>query len=161
MPLHCGRGPVRQPDTVSSNFSCGLTVKTMTPEQLEAIPEIDESIVEQIQSSVVSFYGQFEPEAEEELSPSGEESESMIDGSPENELESSVPEDNTDAFGTLETGVLEGDMARHETVDVEHTGDGDTLDLGRVEGLSGAPSTLRGDVSSDTGADEEESDTIE
>src|SRR4051794_17886275 len=80
---------------------------SMTPEQLEAIPEIDESVVEQIQSSVVSFYGQFEPEAEEELSASGEEPESMIDGSPENELESSVPENNGDASEMAETGVLE------------------------------------------------------
>jgi hypothetical protein len=71
-----------------------------------------------------------------------------------------VPEDNTDAFGTLETGVLEGDIARHETVGVEHTGDGETLDLGRVEGLSGAPSTLRDDVSPGIGAEDEESDTI-
>jgi len=134
---------------------------SMTPEQLEAIPDIDENIVEQIQSSVVSFYGQYEAQGDEEAPVSDEAIEGVIDETSGNELESSVPEDNTDAFGTLETGVLEGDMARHETVDVEHTGDGDTLDLGRVEGLSGAPSTLRGDVSSDTGADEEESDTIE
>ena len=39
---------------------------SMTPEQLEAIPEIDESVVEQIQTAVVSFYGQYEPAAEEE-----------------------------------------------------------------------------------------------
>jgi len=84
----------------------------------------------------------------------------MIDGSPENELESSVPENNGDASEMAETGVLEHDIARHETVDVEHTKQGDVLDLGRVEGLSGAPSTLRDDVSPDTGSDTEESDTI-
>jgi N utilization substance protein A len=133
---------------------------SMTPEQLEAIPDIDESVVEQIQSAVVSFYGQYETQGDEEAPASEGAVESVIDETSGNELESSVPEDNADAFGTLETGVLEGDMARHETVNVQHTGEGDTLDLGRVEGLSGAPSTLRGDVSSDTAADEEESDTI-
>ncbi len=116
--------------------------------------------MEQIQSAVVSFYGQYEPEPEDEAPVSPEEIESVIDESSGNELESSVPEDNGDAFETLETGVLEHDIARHETVGVEHTDNGDVLDLGRVEGLSGAPSTLREDVSPDEGSDSEESDTI-
>jgi N utilization substance protein A len=133
---------------------------SMTPEQLEAIPEIDESVVEHIQSSVVSFYGQYESEGVEEASASGEETESMINEGFENELESSVPEDNENALETLETGVLEHDMARHESVEVEHTKQGDVLDLGKVEGLSGAPSTLGGDVSPDTELEAEESDTI-
>ena len=133
---------------------------SMTPEQLEAIPEIDESIVEQIQSAVVSFYGQYEPEGEDEAPVSGEEIESVIDETSGNELESSVPEDNGDAFAPLETGVLEHDIARHETVEVEHSDTGDVLDLGRVEGLSGAPSTLRDDVSPDEDSDSEESGTI-
>jgi len=133
---------------------------SMTPEQLEAIPEIDESVVEQIQSSVVSFYGQYEPEEGEEAPVSQEAIEGAIDEGSENDLESSVPEDNADVFEPLETGVLEHDIARHEAVDVEHTDHGDVLDLGRVEGLSGAPSTLRGDVSPDTAPEDEESDTI-
>jgi N utilization substance protein A len=133
---------------------------SMTPEQLEAIPDIDESIVEQIQTSVVSFYGQYEPEAEEEVALAPENGDGVIDEGSENELESSVPEDNENAPETLETGVLEHDIARHETVEVEHTKQGDVLDLGRVEGLSGAPSTLSGDVSPDAESRDEESDTI-
>jgi hypothetical protein len=133
----------------------------MTPEQLEAIPEIDEGIVEQIQSSVVSFYGQYDSEAGEEAPVSPEEVEHVIDEGSGNELESSVPDDNADGFETLETGVLEHDIARHETVDVEHTDQGDVLDLGRVEGLSGAPSTLGGETSSpENDGEAEESDTI-
>src|SRR3954463_7063960 len=74
---------------------------SMTPEQLEAIPEIDESIVEQIQTSVVSFYGQYEPEEGEEAPVSAEAIEGAIDDSSGNELESSVPEDNGDTFEPL------------------------------------------------------------
>jgi len=133
---------------------------SMTPEQLEAIPEIDESVVEQIQSAVVSFYVQYEPGEGEGAPVSPEAIEGAIDEGSGNELESSVPEDNADVFEPLETGVLEHDIARHEAVDVQHTDHGDVLDLGRVEGLSGAPSTLRGDVSPDTAPGDEESDTI-
>ena len=35
---------------------------SMTPEELEAIPEIDEEVVRQIQTAMVSFYGQYEQE---------------------------------------------------------------------------------------------------
>ena len=38
----------------------------MTPEELEAIPDIDEAIVSQIQAAVVSFYGQYDSELDEE-----------------------------------------------------------------------------------------------
>src|SRR5438270_2443982 len=113
---------------------------SMTPEELEAIPNIDESVVEQIQSAVVSFYGQYEPEAGEEASAPAEEGDGVTDEGSENELESNVPEEDPNAGETVETGVLEHDIARHEGVDVEHTHHGDLLDLGRVEGLSGAPS---------------------
>jgi hypothetical protein len=109
---------------------------------------------------VVSFYGQYDLEEGEEAPVSEEAIEGVIDAGSGNELESSVPEDNTDAFEPLETGVLEHDIARHEGIDVEHTDEGEVLDLGRVEGLSGAPSTLRGDVSPDTGPEGEESDRI-
>ena len=36
---------------------------SMTPEELEAIPGIDEEIVSQIQATVVAFYGQYDEEA--------------------------------------------------------------------------------------------------
>jgi N utilization substance protein A len=38
----------------------------MTPEQLEEIPGIDQEMVENIQSAVVSYYGQFEEQPPEE-----------------------------------------------------------------------------------------------
>ena len=46
-------------------------------------------------------------------------------------------------FQNIETGVLEHDLAKHEQALLEETGDGEILDLGKVEGLSGAPSQLR------------------
>ncbi len=42
---------------------------SMTPEELEAIPDIDEDVVTQIQSAVVSFYGQYDDEQEAEAAP--------------------------------------------------------------------------------------------
>jgi N utilization substance protein A len=36
----------------------------MTPEQLEEIPGIEQEMVENIQSAVVSYYGQFEEQTE-------------------------------------------------------------------------------------------------
>jgi len=56
--------------------------------------------------------------------------------------------------------VLEHDLARHETVLLDNTDEGEMLDLGRVEGLSGAPSTLRDFVESDENGKPAASDTI-
>jgi N utilization substance protein A len=104
---------------------------SMTPEELEAIPGIDEDIVGQIQASVVAFYGQYDEPA------ATEESETPAAGIASLESESGDP------FENIETGVLEHDLATHQAALLEETEDGETLDLGRVEGLSGAPSTLR------------------
>ncbi len=52
--------------------SGGATVEklgAMTPEQLEEIPGVDQAMVENIQSAVVSYYRQFEEEAPEETAP--------------------------------------------------------------------------------------------
>jgi hypothetical protein len=52
-------------------------------------------------------------------------------------------DENPQAFENIETGVLEHDLATHEPAPTEESAEGEVLDLGRVEGLSGAPSTLR------------------
>jgi len=145
---------------------------SMTPEELEAIPEIDEQIVGQIQSAVVSFYGQYDaedgesegaqPESSEagafEEAPSDPEGvESVIDGEPGTATGSS---ENTDAFENIRTGVLESDLARNEAAHTEHSAKGEVLDLGRVEGLSSAPSTLHEMGGSGDAEDFDESDRI-
>jgi N utilization substance protein A len=116
---------------------------SMTPEELEAIPGIDEEIVGQIQSTVVAFYGQYD--AEEEAA--------------EASVDTPKPEPD-EALESVETGVLEHDLARHETALIEHTGDGEALDLGLVEGLSGAPSSLSGFTRSDEVEEGAGSDTM-
>jgi hypothetical protein len=65
-----------------------------------------------------------------------------------------------DAFENIETGVLERDIATHEAALLEETEEGEVLDLGRVEGLSAAPSVLRNMVVSTEDAEQAESDTI-
>jgi hypothetical protein len=56
--------------------------------------------------------------------------------------------------------VLEEDLARHQAALLANTEEGETLDLGRVEGLSAAPSTLRHLVESGESEAPVESDTI-
>jgi transcription termination/antitermination protein NusA len=124
---------------------------SMTPEELEAIPGIDEEIVGQIQATVVAFYGQYDEEAAP-LEAEGTETPGAGVASLESE--------NGDPFANIETGVLEHDLATHQAALLEETEDGETLDLGRVEGLSGAPSTLRSAVPRETG-EAVASDTME
>jgi N utilization substance protein A len=136
----------------------------MTPEDLEAIPGIDEGIVSQIQGSVVSFYEYDSAQAEEEAAPvEPDEIEAMIDETtaqnPE-EQESGGVHETPAHFENIETGLLEHDLATHEPELPEESGEGEVLDLGRVEGLSGAPSTLRNLVVSEESAETAESDTI-
>ena len=128
----------------------------MTPEQFQSIPGIDENIVSQIQSSVVSYYGQYDNQ-EEEAPADAEGIESTIDATSEEAGESN---ESGDAFQNIHTGVLETDIARHEPATSRETDGSEVIDLGRVEGLSGAPSTLRNMVGSDTAAEDEESDNI-
>jgi transcription termination/antitermination protein NusA len=135
---------------------------SMTPEELEAIPEIDENIVAQIQSAVVSFYGEYDSE-ESEIAPADAETvETVLDAEalehpePGEFAESEPPP----AFENIETGILEHDLARHEAALLEETNDGEVLDLGRVEGLSGAPSTLRDVTTSDDVVSSGASDTM-
>jgi transcription termination/antitermination protein NusA len=135
---------------------------SMTPEELEAIPDIDETIVAQIQSAVVSFYGEYDSE-ESEIAPADAETvETVLDAEA---LEHPAPgafaeSEPPPAFENIETGVLEHDLARHEAALLEETGQGEVLDLGRVEGLSAAPSTLRDLTTSDDAVSSGASDTM-
>ena len=130
---------------------------SMTPEELEAIPGIDEEIVGQIQTAVVAYYGQYDeeqataanaasapPAASNGLLPETEtvpvtasEIENVIDKETGSEKPGEV-------FHNVETGVLEHDHARREAAHTEAANGALVLDLGNVEGLSGAPSSLRG-----------------
>ena len=135
----------------------------MTPEELEAIPDISEEIVAQIQSAVVSFYGQYDA-AQAEVVPADPESlETAIDasGTTRSQIVDTGDEDSIPAFDNIETGVLERDLATHQPAALEETDDGEVLDLGRVEGLSGAPSTLHNLTRSDEAGEVEKFDNIE
>jgi len=126
----------------------------MTPEELETIPGIDEAVVSQIQSSVVSFYGQYDAEQSEVAPVEPEEIEAVIDANPG---ASEIPA----AFGNIETGVLEHDIATHDPAPLDETEQGEVLDLGNVEGLSGAPSSMREMVDSGEPEESELSDRME
>jgi transcription termination/antitermination protein NusA len=133
---------------------------SMTPEELEAIPDIDEATVSQIQSAVVSFYGQYDNPEEEAAPVDAESIETAIDattGEPGERDEYQAPP----GFENIETGVLEHDLATHQPALVDEASDGQVLDLGRVEGLSGAPSILRDLAGSDELAENNESATME
>src|SRR6476469_3315408 len=119
---------------------------SMTPEELEAIPEIDEEVVGQIQAAVVSFYGQYE---QEEPAPSVS---PITEAANEDEGEPGSEE--------VATGVLEQDLARHEAVAVNEVDGTEVLDLGRVEGLSAAPSIFDDQPEPIETAEKHESATI-
>ncbi|MFL6351757.1 MAG: transcription termination factor NusA [Bryobacteraceae bacterium] len=135
---------------------------SMTPEELEAIPEIDEATVSQIQSAVVSFYGQYDNPEEEAAPVDAESIETAIDATTSGASEHSEAGeyDGPPGFENIETGVLEHDLARHEPAALEETAEAEVLDLGRVEGLSAAPSTLR-NFGADEAAEANQSGTIE
>jgi N utilization substance protein A len=132
---------------------------SMTPEELEAIPGISEETVAQIQAVVVAFYGQYEDQEaehfEEEAPVTAEQLEEVLDATAE------LGEDEEPrAFENIETGVLEHDLARHEPAPIGESDQGEVLDLGRVEGLSAAPSTLRDVLETEGDGEGTESDTM-
>jgi N utilization substance protein A len=148
----------------------------MTPEEFQSIPGIDENVVGQIQSAVVSYYGQYDEaqnddgqtqdaggqntddEGSDQAPADAESIESTIDATSGDTEESNG---SGEAFENIQTGILEHDIARHEPVAADETEGYEVIDLGRVEGLSGAPSTLRNLVSSDDSSETEESGSIE
>ncbi len=142
---------------VSAGIGTVERLGSMTPEDLEAIPGIDEDIVQRIQSIVVAFYGQYDENESEQAPASAEAIEDVLDATGNDFAEAETPK----AFESIQTGVLERDLATHEGAQAEETDEGEVLDLGRVEGLSAAPSVLRGVVGSGEGVNTPESDTIE
>jgi N utilization substance protein A len=161
---------------IAANIGTVERLGAMTPEEFQSIPGIDENVVGQIQSAVVSYYGQYDEEQEPEQSAeaagqdqgdSGGSDEAPADAE---SIESTVDatsgeagESNEagDPFESLQTGVLEEDIARREPAASEQIEGYEVIDLGRVEGLSGAPSTLRNMVESDNDSEAAESDSIE
>jgi N utilization substance protein A len=133
---------------------------SMTPEELESIPGIDENIVAQIQAAVVAYYNQYD--SEDEQAPVDAESiEEEIDHTTDPEQAAiRGDEESPRAFENIETGVLEHDLARHEAALLDESEEGEVLDLGQVEGLSGAPSVLRNLVQSEDMSDIDQSDTM-
>ncbi len=118
---------------------------SMTPEELEDIPGIDEEVVTRIQSSVVAFYGHYDnahnQDAATEEAPADQ---SAIEAAIDREtIAVELDGEHPEPFKNIETGVLERDMAKHEQALLEETDEGEVLDLGKVEGLSAAPSSLR------------------
>ena len=145
----------------------------MTPEDLEAISGIDEGIVSQIQGSVVSFYeyDSAEETAAEAAPVEAEEIETVIDETTEQNPDREGGEvfsashkggdESPAAFENIQTGVLEHDLATHEPALLDENEEGEeVLDLGRVEGLSAAPSVLRNMVVTSDAGEAAESDTI-
>ena len=147
---------------------------SMTPEELEAISGINEEIVSQIQTIVVGFYSQYDEEQQAEEAPvTAEAIEDVIDAEAASETtteaneagpnehgEQAMAAERPEPFENIETGTLEHDIARHEEASLEETEAGEVLDLGRVEGLSGAPSSLRGVTAEGETGEGDESDTI-
>ncbi len=140
---------------VSAGIGTVERLGSMTPEDLEAIPGIDEGVVSQIQSAVVSFYGDYDTQEAETAPADAETVETVLDAAgaegPDGDF---ADADSPAAFENIETGVLERDFATHEPAAIEESDEGEVLDLGRVEGLSGAPSVLRDVTSSDEGSEE-------
>ncbi|MDQ2777524.1 MAG: transcription termination factor NusA [Acidobacteriota bacterium] len=135
---------------------------SMTPEELEAIPNITEEIVTQIQTAVMSFYGQYDAAQAEAVPADAESLETAIDASGTTGLEISDDGDGESipAFENIETGILERDIATHEAAATEDTDEGEVLDLGRVEGLSAAPSTLHNVAGTDEIDENDKSDNM-
>jgi N utilization substance protein A len=136
---------------------------SMTPEELEAIPGIDEEVVTRIQSSVVAYYSQYDnAETQDAAGEEAPADQSAIEAAIDRETVAiELDGEHPEPFRNIETGVLERDLAKHEQALLEETDEGEVLDLGKVEGLSAAPSSLRAFAHADLSAAEPlESDTI-
>ena len=137
---------------------------SMTPEELEAIAGIDAATVGEIQTAVMSFYGQFEQQVEEEAGAVEVEAAAEVEAEAAMVAEGGAPaavsENDDSSSEEVATGVLERDMARHEVAAVEDGPSGKVLDLGNVEGLSAAPSTLDHQPGPDEIAEKHESGTM-
>jgi hypothetical protein len=129
---------------VSAGIGTVERLGSKTPEELEAIPEIDEETITQIQTAIVSFYGQYEQ------GEGAEYVEEVAAPAPGHDLSSR----------DIATGVLEHDYARHESAATNDAGEGEVIDLGQVEGLSAAPSSLEPQTEVEETAENAESANI-
>jgi N utilization substance protein A len=136
---------------VGANIGTVEKLGSMTPEELEAIPGIDEEIVGQIQTTVVAYYGQYDEEQAAANAPRPPAAAPETEAVPvtAKEIENAIDKETGaekpgEIFHNVETGVLEHDHARQEGAHTESADGSVVLDLGTVEGLSGAPSSLRG-----------------
>ena len=124
---------------------------SMTPEELEAIPEIDEDVVRQIQAVVVAFYGEYD------------------EGEPEPPVEAhqygraaGIGRAAGTGFGRRCYGCAGARSgAARSGGGCRGFGDAEVLDLGRVEGLSAAPSSLSYQPDPEQIVEKHESATIE
>ena len=99
--------------------------------------------------------GDVDDAEQSEVAPvEAEEIEAVIDANP-------GPSEIPAAFDNIETGVLEHDIATHDPAPLDETDEGDVLDLGNVEGLSGAPSSMREMVGSGEPHESDLSDRME
>jgi hypothetical protein len=111
----------------------------------------------------MSFYGQFEQQPDEEAAPVEVEAAKVEAGAAmvsEGGAPAAVSENGDSSSEEVATGLLEHDMARHEAAVVEDGPAGEVLDLGNVEGLSAAPSTLDHQPGPDEIAEKHESGTM-
>ena len=92
----------------------------------------------------MAFYGEYDgPQEEPESGEASEQAHRGRSGYRAGDDQEPPPAAD-DAFENLETGVLEHDLATHESALLKKTGEAEILDLGLVEGLSGAPSSAAG-----------------
>jgi N utilization substance protein A len=93
---------------------------SMTPEEIEQIPGIEPGMVEQIQTSVLSFYGELEPAlesepAQEEAAAAGEETVPAGESAAVDEVIEAQPEAASDEDSELEPAVpVPGDASESE-----------------------------------------------
>jgi N utilization substance protein A len=89
----------------------------MTPEQLEEIPGVDQEMVENIQSAVVSYYGQFEEEPLLETAPLETADTATSEAAPETAVEASdekVPENESATIESTEVPAAPPDSVKGE-----------------------------------------------
>jgi hypothetical protein len=91
----------------------------------------------------------------------GEPEAEAVSGDNVNPITEAANEDNGEPGSEdVATGVLEHDLARNEMASVEESGEVEVLDLGQVEGLSAAPSSLDEQPDPEQVAEKHESATI-
>jgi len=94
----------------------------MTPEDLEAIPEIGVDLVEQIQAAVNAYYGQFETPAPEEETVPAESAGPETEGAPEASVET-PPEATSESAAETPAAEENGEPAQAQPAAGEQSGE--------------------------------------